>query len=261
MTLFKSFKHKKIDTANAAVAFVDYEYWFYSYEKLYGIKPDLQQWQEDISAQYNDLTVYFFADFTNTKLRSEVPRIREITNHIIETQNTGYIVKKDITDFIILDYIYQAALGAESPDNFIIFTGDAHFQSAVKFLRYKCKKNVLVFGVKLSFSKQLKAVASEFIEMPTIPLEKKRYYKLIISHFDYIAKHPEKDISTTFKNTVRIVASRNNLPEEHIEIALSEMCDKNYLYKTPKRLDFNTNIKVLAVNWDILIQEGLYKPH
>lgn len=36
-TLFQ--KHK--DTPKQATAFVDYEHWYYSYQNLYGIKPQI----------------------------------------------------------------------------------------------------------------------------------------------------------------------------------------------------------------------------
>lgn len=36
-TLFQ--KHK--DTPKQAAAFVDYEHWYYSYQNLYGIKPQI----------------------------------------------------------------------------------------------------------------------------------------------------------------------------------------------------------------------------
>ena len=57
----------------------------------------------------------------STKLKNEIANIRQITNSIIDTQNSGHY-KKDYTDFIILDNIYQKAVTNRDIEMFIIFS-------------------------------------------------------------------------------------------------------------------------------------------
>ena len=67
----------------------------------------------------------------------------------------------------MLDSIYQRAMFAKDIDTFIIFTGDGHFTSVVKFLTNTCKKEVIVYAVRDCLSGMLKSAASKYIEIPT----------------------------------------------------------------------------------------------
>lgn len=95
--------------------------------------------------------IIFFADFSNPSLRSEISRIREVTGSIIETQNASAHFKKDFTDFIMLDHIYQSALMRSDIDTFTFFQATA-FSSVVSFLKTKCRKEVGIYGVKDAIS-------------------------------------------------------------------------------------------------------------
>lgn len=68
-------------------------------------RPDIKAWRDALSEKYEMEEIIFFADFSNPALRQEIPRIREVSNYIIETQNTSTSFKKDFTDFIMLDHI------------------------------------------------------------------------------------------------------------------------------------------------------------
>ena len=46
-----------------AVAFIDYEHWYISMEKLYNMKPDLQSWVNSIMEMADVKEIIFFADF------------------------------------------------------------------------------------------------------------------------------------------------------------------------------------------------------
>lgn len=125
----------------------------------YGMKPNIKTWFENISSRYNLTEAVFFADFSHKSLADEIQRIRPYSNKIIDTRNpTG--VKKDFTDFIILDNIYQKAMMSEGIDVFILFSGDGHFSSVVSFLKNICGKEVGIFAVEGSFSRQLRECAS-----------------------------------------------------------------------------------------------------
>ena len=77
-------------------------------------------------------------------------------NKISTIYAVSYTHLKDFTDFIILDAIYRDAAKKDSPDVFVIFTGDAHFNLAIKYLR-ELKKKVIIYGVKRSLSNKLKS--------------------------------------------------------------------------------------------------------
>jgi len=152
-----------------AVAFVDYEHWYISYDRMYRSKPDIRAWREALAERYDVGEIFFFGDFSNPSLRSEIPKIREITSFIIETQNASSHFEKDFTDFIMLDHIYQKAVTDENIDAFIIFSGDGHFSSVVSFIRNRVGKEVGVYAVKGALSSQLRNSASYAEEvMPDI---------------------------------------------------------------------------------------------
>ena len=132
--MFSFFKKKAITQGKPkAIAFVDYEHWFISLDKLHHTRPDIKSWRNELAKTYELQEIIFFADFSNPTIRLEIPRIREVSNYIIETQNTSSSHKKDFTDFIMLDHIYQKALTTNQIDTFIILSGDGHFSSAASF--------------------------------------------------------------------------------------------------------------------------------
>lgn len=259
MGLFSSLFRKKASPKvkeSHAIAFVDYEHWYYSYTKQFGLKPNPVAWRKKIEEDYNLDDVIVFADFGHSGIDGELAKLRCMTNTIIETQQTFKYYKKDMTDFIMLDYIYQTAYLHPEIDTYIVFTGDGHFQSVVKYLIQKLKKNVVVYGVKDAFSNSLKTVASEYHELPTDNETLKGYYGIIVQNFDYVSKRDK--IIPTFNGTVAAVARRNNVPEELICATLEDMLKKEFLYTKMQRVAFNRSVKVLAANWEALAKAGLW---
>ena len=124
--------HKK----EKALVFVDYEHWFFSYKNLFGIKPNIKEWYDSICSRFQIEEAFFFADFTGIAvLRDEPGHIRAVSDSIIETGNFVGRNKKDMSDFVMLDYIYRKAMECPNVKYFVLFTGDGHFQSVAKFLR------------------------------------------------------------------------------------------------------------------------------
>ena len=89
------------------IAVVDFEHWYISLERQYSMKPDIKAWKDGLEKDYNIEEIAFFGDFSNQGLRGELDKIRNATSMIIDTQNNSEYYKKDFTDFIMLDYIYQ----------------------------------------------------------------------------------------------------------------------------------------------------------
>ena len=157
--LFKK-KTRPLSGRKRAVAFVDFEHWFISLDKLHKARPDIRAWRDELARRYELQEIIFFADFSNPSIRLEIPRIREVSNYIIETQNTSSAHKKDFTDFILLDHVYQKAINSPEIDVFILFSGDGHFSSVTNYLITQLGKEVGIFAIRGGLSTQLKNTAS-----------------------------------------------------------------------------------------------------
>ena len=118
---------------NQAMAFVDYEHWFFSLREKFGVKPDVLAWAKEVRDQYDISQMLFFGNFLQGILQDEVTRVLTVTNGIVETQfgNPGYRIK-DMSDFILLDHLYRASEDRRSPQTFLLFTGGGHFAPVVR---------------------------------------------------------------------------------------------------------------------------------
>ena len=95
------------------------------------MKPNVQEWYDELTEEYNVKKLMFFGDFNGSAIEKELPKLEKITKNVVHTASTKDGVDKDFTDFIILDAIYREAAKKDSPDVFVIFTGDAHFNLAI----------------------------------------------------------------------------------------------------------------------------------
>lgn len=249
---------KKGPKKQKAVVFVDYEYWYYSYKNLYHMTPNPGEWYEKLSGQYEIMEMLVFGAFEQEDLKLEMPRIRAVTNTIISTDNQGRFHKKDMTDFIMLDYIYQRAMDDKSRDIYILFTGDGHFQAVTRFLIQRFHKDVVVCGVRNAFSRQLQETATRTIELPAEKDVIEACYPLIVENFSYIADHPEKGILPTFRGTVSAVSRTNGISEAVVHTALQQMLEHGYLNRKDYRVEFNRKIKVIVPDWEKLHDVGLW---
>jgi len=241
-----------------AAVFVDYEHWFISLDKNFHIKPDIESFIDELNKKYDVADVSFFGNFSNTSLNSEMHRIRGFTNKIVETDNGKDFYKKDYTDFIILDHIYQSAYTDNSIDTYIIFTGDGHFSSAVLFLKNVCRKNVVVYGVKGAFSGQLKQAASFFCELPSEDQKLTPYFRMIISSL-YALENENKNAYPSFIKTVKAVAEKYNADEELVKTALEKLMSDGYITQYVKKIKGRA-VKLLATDYGKAEKDGLFRP-
>ena len=130
-----------------AAAFVDYEHWLFSMQNNYRMKPDPFHWAEGLKQKYELNDIRFYGDFSQEAMSRELMRIRQVSNQIIETKNGSENYRKDFTDFIMLDAIYQTAIFIKEIEVFILFTGDGHFNSVASFLKNNLGKTVLVYEI------------------------------------------------------------------------------------------------------------------
>lgn len=246
--IFNAFRKTK-----KAMIFIDYEYCFYSYVDTHKIKPCPTVWKKKLEEKHDIADIMVFGDFAQKEISEELRKIRTITNTIIETSNVFMERKKDMTDFIMLDYIYQSVDVRKDVDTYILFTGDGHFQSVVKYLRQK-KKKVIVCGIRETMSSQVRAVATEVIELPIDEERCINYFKLIAANMSYVEQFPK--IIPTFMRTVENVAKKNNLSEELVTTMLRRMIQKGYIIQKVRKLS-QGEVRVLETCWDKMLEDGI----
>ncbi len=255
--MLKWFKGKK--GHGKALVFVDYEYWFYSYKNKFGIRPDFARWKADLEKDYALAELYIFADFASPGLGEELRRLKQYTDKVIDTGTVGQRYKKDMTDFIMLDEIYQSAVSRRGIDTFILFTGDGHFQSVVRYLVHKLRKRVVIYGVSETFSRSLQAAATETLLLPLETELFEQYRDMILKDLAHCAER--FDIVPTFLSTIDAVVSRFGALPEYTRRVLQELIDEGYIYQKEQRMRFGKTIKALATDWERLIKEGIWDPN
>ena len=204
--------------------------------------------------------IYFFGDFSKNGLSSEIMKIRSFSNKIIETRNASAYLQKDFTDFIMLDHIYQEAMqNKDSIDNFIIFTGDGHFNSVVSFLKNMCKKEVGIYAIKGAFSNQLKQTASWWVEYPNDIERYKPYFQMIFNNMNYLEKSGRRDAKPTFIKTIQAVSSHNNVNTEDVRSAMQWLVDNKYIIRKSE-YSFGKKLMTISVDWHRVVKDGLWTP-
>ena len=242
-----------------AIAFVDFEHWYISLERLYSVKPDVKAWADELRSKYDIEEIAIFADFSNPGLRGELEKIRDVTNMVIDTKNQSEHYKKDFTDFIMLDYIYQRAMTKKDIDTFIIFTGDGHFTSVVRFIINQCRRKVGIYGVTGATSSQLKASASWCCELPSDSEIYKTYYKLIVDNFNYLTVHREFIKNGSPEKITERVSRQNKIDRRSVKSALEQMIRDGYVYKTTVPDEKGKKVSILKPNWELLRRDGLWQ--
>lgn len=239
-----------------AAVFVDYEHWYISLNNNYGIRPNIKAWFEDLQNRVNVKEVMFFADFSHKNLADEIGRIRPYTNKIIDTRSPNG-TKKDFTDFIVLDNIYQKALLADDIEAFVLFSGDGHFSSVTAFLKNIYGKEVGVYAIKGCFSKQLMETSTWTVSLPDEADVYGLYYRKI---FEYLKNEENKHSKNlpTFNKVVDAVAKDKKLERKKITAALDRLIAEDVISKRNLGSRGNATKDVLFVDWDLAESKGLY---
>ena len=241
----------KKNDKQTAVAFADYEHWFYSYTNKFNMSPNVDEWYNEICSEYKLENLYFYGDFNNRVIGPELEKLSKYTRNVIHTASMKDGVDKDFTDFIILDAIYREAAKKKSPDVFIIFTGDGHFDLAVKYLR-ELNKKVIIYAVKFALSNKLKSSANSYVEMPRQTQEQQFYINLII---DSLKRLKNMDKVATYWKTVNSVAEYNKISPERIQMTLDGLLNQKYLYEEESEFRGRKQ-RILKADWK-RIEENL----
>ncbi len=260
ISLFKREPAKETASSSAqalpkAVAFVDYEHWYISLKNNYGLLPNIKAWFEELNQKYNLVEVNFFADFSHKSLADEIGRIRLFSNKIIDTRSPNG-VQKDFTDFIILDNMYQKALSSDDIGVYILFSGDGHFSSVTSFLKNFYHKEVVIYGVNGSFSKQLQETATVAYTLPSEQDISESFYRHI---FDYLKNSPRP----TYNEAVaEVVKKSKNASKQKVVKALKALMESDVISERaiPVGKSKGKEKKQLSlfVDWDKVRETGLY---
>ncbi len=234
---------------------MDYEHWYISLDRNYHTRPDLAAFTDEIKKQYHVVSYTFFGDFSNPSLQNEMHTIRAYTNDIVETKNGGGYFKKDFTDFIMLDKIYQTAYSDKDIDTYIIFTGDSHFTSVVLFLKNVCRKNVVVYGVKNAFSGQLATAASKSRVIE--PDELAGLCRAIIENI-YALEQASKDAYPTFMKTIDAVAAKTGTDKTEVKRAMEQLLEKNCISQYVKKFG-DKEVRLLKVDYKLCEKLGYFR--
>lgn len=186
----------------------------------------------------------FFADFSHKSLADEIGRIRLFSNKIIDTRSPNG-VKKDFTDFIILDNMYQKALSSDDIEVFILFSGDGHFGSVTSFLKNFYHKQVVIYGVNGSFSKQLRETANVFYTLPTESDINESFYKSI---FDYLKTSPHPNYNEAIETAAK--KSRGNASKQKIAAAMKTLMENDVISERAIANSKGKKQKMLFVDWE-----------
>jgi uncharacterized LabA/DUF88 family protein len=250
--MFSLFKRKQTTRTGKpkAIAFVDYEHWFISLDKLHRHqRPDIKGWRNELANRFELQEIIFFADFSNPTIRLEIPRIREVSNYIIETQNTSSSHKKDFTDFIMLDHIYQKAINSPEINTFILFSGDGHFNSVCNYLITQLGKQVGVYAIRGGMSNQLKNTASWVELLPKNVDPDLAVYRLILGNLRQLQDNKAKKSYPTFWATVEAVARQNTLKRRDVANALRYLIAQGCISQYEAKPEKGKTIKALTVDW------------
>ncbi len=240
-------------TKQDAAVFIDFEHWAYSLSNKYGLKPEVDRFYQIVADKYDVRRINFFGKFSEPVLKSSLDDIRRVTNNIIET-STAYL-KKDFTDFIMLDYIYRDIDEYPDTDVYILFTGDGHFSSVANYLKEKKKKRVIVYAVAESVSRNLQDIADECYLLPIDSRELRLHYRMVLDNL-YIIMGGKKKSYPTLSKTIQTVAKRNKVDPDYIADAVDGLMNMGIISQEYVMMGAKKRVKVIKVDWKKATEKG-----
>ena len=250
---FKTVKAPREDcTTKNAFVFIDYESIFVSFSKHYSVAPPLGSLFDEIKSSGKIARIRAFGDFSKPDMSQERNRIRTITSDIIDCGHESAYNKKDYTDFIMLDHIYQEAIQNPQIEQYIIFTGDGHFASAATFLRTHMDKLVGIYGVDGTLSNQLRECASWVKSIRAIDDD-------ITVYRDRLLKNLERTIEggkiPSFMKTVEHAARTYGGDYYLYERALAQLIEEGYISREVCTAFPDREFMMLVPDWDKMKRE------
>lgn len=243
------------------MVFVDYESWFYGLHNQFNAETDVNGWFKDLKTKGVIDDIYIFGDFENNKMIAQDRlKLRTLTSNIIDCAN--FESKKDYTDFIILDRIYQTVIRNSFTEQYIIFSGDGHFSNVAAFLKNFEDKVVGIYAVNGTLSQQLRNSASwvELVSPASIEnaaagavaidttgeREDSYYENLILEYIE--TNQASTTFVPTFTNTVSNVSTAASVSREIIAEHLKKLIDGNIVTQRLQKTYCGKVLKGLSVN-------------
>ena len=232
MQYLVSAKEETFERVRTAV-FVDYESWFYGCKNQYQTEPDIVSWFNHVKDKGQIDDVFFFADFSHDAIKDHIVKLRNISNSIIDCSKGDKA--KEYTDFIMLDHIYQRLFRQADIKQFILFTGDSHFQSVVAFLRNFNEKKVGIYALEGSLSPLLAEASDWYVKVIPSNGRYEGIKNALLKNLKWICEKP--DAIPTFSKTVTIVArSYPEYPEHDVANVLSGIITKGLVLQEEVQL-------------------------
>ena len=235
--------------------FVDYENWFWN---VYNNKAtnEIKTIFDHIQNIGQIAHIVIYADFSKEFIKDEKSKL-EITYprmvHDCGTYNTNdkTYIKKDLTDFYILDDIYQTLFTNPRIEQFIIVAGDGHFHSAITHLRMFHQKKVGVFAFKGSLSPLIKNNVDWYIEV--IP-EFSHDFGKILSTMYY---NENRNFYSYFNGLVNSCVNYYKIDKNKCITSLSYLIDNGYIRQETIKLPKEGERRALMADWDKVEQDEL----
>ncbi len=251
---FKTIKPPQ-DSAKLAytIVFVDYEYLYISFSRQYSQPPMLDEICSEIKQNGKVAKIYVFGDFTKPELSQERNRVRTVTSNIIDCSNEGTYLKKDFTDFIMLDTVYQELIQNPAVEQFIFFTGDGHFSSSATFLRNFMEKTVGVYGIAGSLSRQLRDCSSWTKELNAIDGDELEYQINLLKN---LKAAQESGRIATFLKSVEFTIRKYGGDQYRYEQILRKLIDDGYIHNDIcTSFSDRGEFRMLTVDWERVNKE------
>lgn len=259
-TLYDSSLTEDEETLPRALVFVDYEHWVYGLRNLFGLTPDPLAWRNELAEMYELVRISVFANFGDAMMADHLSQIRQITNSIFETRTSNNRAPKDMTDFIMLDNIYQSLDEFDDVDTYIFFTGDGHFQSVARYLKQRRNKRVIIYGIKGSLSRALTTIADDYIELPLDGQVLRQLTTHILENLEHFDLNRKPDQYATFRKTAEVVSRHYELDEQQVLATLSWLVDKGYIDRVMVYPRDGVEVRALQVHWKKVEEDNLWKP-
>ena len=230
------------------IVFVDYETWFYGCKNQYHTEPDVTDWFNHVKDKGLIDDVLFFADFSHDAIKDHIVKLRNISNSIIDCSKGEK--EKEYTDFIMLDHIYQRLFRQADIKQFILFTGDSHFQSIVAFLRNFNDKKVGIYALEGSLSPLLAEISNWYVRVIPSNGRYESIKRAILKNLKWVKE--KNSLVPTFSKTVVVVARNNpEFLEQDVSSVLSDMISKGVVKQEETTLPVSGNVvKKLIYNSD-----------
>lgn len=154
---------------DSVALFIDFEYFVYGAENERMAPPAPARLMER-AAEYGSVAAAkaFGQNDVLDRYRQE---LRAASIEAILCTSTGGANKKNVTDFYMLDSIYQTAYTQGHIHHYILVTGDGDFASVLAYLRYRLQKNTIVMAYADSVSPELKTEDHKFVELKRVAKE------------------------------------------------------------------------------------------